>query len=244
MKDSATRRRQAATPVMVLGMTRRRLIASGALAGIMAPTGLEAHFWIPKINGRQDVELVGWWTAFTAGAAAGLLVEVVKNFGFISSARAAVSPTVADQHAQEARAQNSQGYDVNREYTGAYSGGDIALSGARRGNSYIAFGTANHDLRQRTCTLVYSSPDLFALKGLSIALRNKGVPTHAMQSKALPVHGNKVGTYDNYGHTAWREAMTPNDGTVRWMARESKGRPTAVAEVNSPGLRANVQYTG
>jgi hypothetical protein len=215
----------------------------------MMPVGIaRAHIWVPKIDVRQNIEPAQWWMAFSAAAAAAWLVEAFKNYGLIPGAHAAVSPTVAEKHQEETQTQISQGYALNQRYTGSYSNGDIAVSDGQRGDNYVAFSTADHPLDggRRTCTLVHRGPDALAFYALSTALKDKGVPPHIMQAGALPIHGDRQALYDAYGHIAMREAMTPLGGTVRWMARMQNGRPTAVAQVDTPQahLKANVEYTG
>jgi hypothetical protein len=226
---------------------RRALISGGAAALLMSvPARMgEASVRFPLFLCEHKEVQPAFLGAFAAGLASGWMLEVLKNYGLIPGAQWGISSAVAQEHSREVSSKADQGFNVQPVYSGDYTDGQIAVSHGDRGDNYVAVASAAHPspTGTRTCSLIHYGPDVFALHALGKALTNKGVPTHIMQSAAFPVHGSKYGSYDGYGHAAWREAMTANGGSVRWFAKETNGTPTAQAEVVSPGLKASVEYT-
>jgi len=230
---------------MTIQVDRRRLIvgASGSMLLIGLPLHHSDAFW---------PEALAWWRSFSVQSAAGWLVETLKNFNLIPGSQASVPQKVQNDHLAEQSNHRSQGDGVKELYQGPYSGGDIAISSARRGDdaaSYKGLITSNHSVHggRSTCTIVHMAPDIYALNRISTTLRERGVPKSVIQGSALPVHSDsKYGNYDSSGHAEWREAMTPHGGRILWRANTSPNQETRVlADIDSPDLktRGTVDFT-
>jgi hypothetical protein len=211
-------------------ITRRAAVAAGAAGMAVAGAGRAAAVVVfspqPPLC-RTIVRPIFWQGVFATllgGIAAGWFIEVLKNYGFIPGSQAAVIASVDQHHTAEQATINSQGFDVDPIYQGPYSLGDVAISDATRGDDYFAFSSSDHASGDgySTCTLAHLLPDICAYHATTSVLRAEGYPKNLIESCALPIHGAKYGAYDDFGHTSWRSANTPN-GVLEWRAHQDEG---------------------
>lgn len=222
-------------------LARRAFLTGGAagVALVQFPINIgEAAIWIPRAYCRRPEIQPVFWPAFLSGVASIWVAEALKNYGLVPGAHAAVTSSVAGHHANEDNMLSNQGYNTDAVYSGPYSGGDIAVSGAQQGDNYLAFNTSDHSTN--TCTVQHHIPDIYAMNAVTRVLERKGYPTHRIQASALPIHGDHSGNYDELGHTATRTSMTPNGGEIKWSARHNGEKPVVNAELRSPDINANV----
>lgn len=221
----------------------RRAFISGGVAGIalvQLPIGIgEAALWVPQAVCRHPEAQPIFWSGFLSGVASGWVLEALKNYGLVPGAQAPVTSSVASHHANEGNSLFSLGYNTDPLYSGSYSGGHLAVSGAQRGNNYLAFNTSDHG--SNTCTVRHYVPDIYAMNAVTRILRSEHVPKRLIEAYALPIHGDNIGNYDELGHTVSRTSMTPSGGAITWRARHNGTEPIVTAQIRSPDLNANIR---
>jgi hypothetical protein len=203
---------------------RQAMIGVASLVGTTAMSGKVQAFW-------------PWLGAFSAAAAAGWLVEALKNWGFVPDAR--TTTAVRQSHIQAIGPLQQQGYTVQPKYSGFYSGGDFELSEARRGDDLLAFGTTSHG--HNTCTLTFDKADSINLGLVASALRKKGFDPGAIEASTLPVH--PPGTNQYFGSRRQSPTyMTPSHGTIDWSTDVSGTRPNFVTSIRSDLIAADLHF--
>ena len=206
--------------------TRRQAIIGAA--SVVATTGF---------SGRATA-FAPWWTAFSAAAAAGWLVEALKNWGLVPEAKASTS--VHGSHAQVVTPLQQQGYSVQPLYSGAYSGGEFELSEARQGDNFLALSTTSHG--NNTCTIKSDNADTIIQGLTSKALRHKGFDTHEVQACALPIHPPSANRFIGSRRQS-PTYMTPSHGTIAWSTDVNDTRPNFETLIRSRIVNANIRFT-
>ena len=210
--------------------TRREALVGGA--SVIATVGMST---------RASAAVPRWVFTFTAGVAAGWLVEALKHWGLVPGSKGSTS--VAESHRREVAPFARDGYGVTPMYSGAYAHGDYELSEARRQDELVALGTTNHATvnGSTTCTPRFYKTDAIQLGLVSNALSQKGLDRHAIQSCVLPLHPNA--SYRLVGDRRYSpDYMTPSHGTIAWSTNVHSQRPNLETKIRSPVINANLRF--
>jgi hypothetical protein len=205
--------------------TRRQVIVGTASAAALTATRMPATAFGP------------WWIEIGAAVAAALLVEALKKWGLLPWES---SPTtVQAEHDRQVTSVQQDGYSVQPLYSGAYSGGDLKLSKATRGDDFLALSTSNHG--PNVCTIRLEKPDAVNLALVADALRQSGFNAGAIQAATLPVHPPAASQFAGNQRQS-PEFMTPSHGMISWSTNWASSRPNLATSIRSGIVNADLRF--
>jgi hypothetical protein len=215
---------------MAIETTRRIVLVGGASTLAAAGMSSEASAFWPR-----------WVISFSAGVAAGWLVEALKYWGLVPGSGA--TTVIAGAHAGKVAPLEREGYRVRPLYSGTYSGGEFELSEATQSDEFVALGTSSHRLTngRSTCTLRFDKADAIALGLIGSGLHRKGFDASDIQACALPLHPSEGYRLAN-GRRFTPSYMTPSHGTIAWSTDVNSSRPNLATAIRSPVVNANLRF--
>lgn len=210
--------------------------SSGAVSLIATPA---PAFVLPRVSIlRRPVEPI-FWQALAVNVAAKWLLQVMTNYGLVPGMHSARSAPVQGGHDSARQVWVSSGYDVTEVYQGNYCHGDLEVSQAIADREFCTFGTLEHD--DTVCTLEFREADVFAMRGITEALMEKGYDADVIQNCAYPVHCDSPASYHRYGHTEGPAFRTPSGGTVSWFTRGGGGeQPQMTASIECDDITLEI----
>jgi len=163
---------------------------------------------------RAEAALLPWVSHFSAGAAANLLVETMKNYGWIPERQSHAN--LRPSHSAAEGSFERQGYAVKRVYIGDYSVGRAEVSQASRGTDVQSVCTTDHHGGQ-VCSIVKDKADVIMQGVTTSILRHKGLSPRQIEAVAFPLHP-PAANHISGNRRMTPSFMTPSHGTVRWTS--------------------------
>jgi hypothetical protein len=213
-------------------LTRRQ--AMQGVSGYIATTAITGPAWaLPP---------VAWIGGIAIGLVSNAAYDLIKNSWGLqdwSKPPADLSNSVRAPHAEAIKPLQQQGFDVTPTLSGSYSGGNIEISRATRGDQFKLLSTANHD--DRVCTTDSDKTDTLALSILGKTLRDRGLAPDDVQGLTLPIHPKADARYS--GNRRFSPTyMTPSNGTISWSTDCLSMRPNFAATIRSGPVDTSFRF--
>jgi hypothetical protein len=213
-------------------VTRRQAIRG--MSGLVATTAI--------VGPARALPPVAWIGGIAVGLVSNAAYELIKNYWGLqdwNNPPTKLASPVQAPHAEAIKPLQQQGFAVTPTLSGPYSGGNIEISRATRGDEFKLLSTANHD--DKVCTTESDKTDALALSLLGKTLRDRGLAPRDVQALTLPIHPMADARYS--GNTRFSPTyMTPSNGTINWSTDYLSRRPNFAATIRSGPVDTSFRF--